>query len=388
MKKLFILALLAGLASCGGKSSQSELAASMEISYEIDTVRVDSKGEFLFLNMGLLMSDYDPNSDLLYNLNPLTSRMEVIDMDKLALRKLIQYDQDGPNAVKEMFTSGIKITESGEKWFTDYLSIIHLNAEGEKIGQFKLNEEDFPGDTLTNELKINGMGKITRSGKYFVSHYGDYVRGGKGLQGLAVIDLDSRSKRLIPLDVFQALNKYELSSPDGERAGARAGEQNYILLTDTEVIHSNSAQNQLLSINLSSREKREVTLQSDLVQDEKPGLYPKEANSIEQFNEFNKLKKRELTFGPWIHDSERGYFWRISREQKGDSVENPAFSFVITVLDKDLNQIAETQLAEGDGLPFDGLPSHSFFRRGDLYMFLNIEDELAFVRIKPTLSDG
>lgn len=336
MKNLFLLlTLLPFFFSCGGNSGEDNIFNStLKLCYEIDTVRVDSKGEFLFLNMGLFMSDYDPNSDLLYNLNPQTSRMEVIDMDKLALRELIQYDQDGPNAVKEMFTSGIKITESGERWFTDYLSIIHLNGEGEKIGQFQLDEDDFAGDTLPNELKIDGMGKITRSGKYFVSHYGDYVLGGKGLQGLAVIDLESRTKKLFLVDVFKSLKKYDLSSPDGERAGARAGEWNFISLVDKEIIHSNSAQNRLLSLNLSSGEQREVKLKSMIVQDEKPGLYPKKANSVEQFNEFNELKKQELTFGPWIHDYERGYFWRISREQKGDSVENPVFSFVITVWTK------------------------------------------------------
>src|SRR5690606_2971485 len=99
---------------------------------------------------------------------------------------------------------------------------------------------------------ISGMGKITHSGHYFVSHYGDYLLDGEGLQGLALIDLESQTRQLIPMDVFHSLDKYGLSSPDGERAGARAGESSFIEMTGEEIIHSNSAQNQLLSLNLSS----------------------------------------------------------------------------------------------------------------------------------------
>ncbi|MFC5626562.1 DUF4221 family protein [Algoriphagus winogradskyi] len=390
MNKLRLLApiILAVLASCGTKDgAENTQVESISFSYQIDTVYIDAKDEFLFLNMGLYISDYDPKTDLLYNLNPQTSRMEVIDMKKGELLEIIQYDQDGPNSVKEMFTSGTKITDSGEKWFTDYRSIIHLNAAGEKVGQFRLSNASFSGDTLPDKMEIDGMGKINRSGKYFVSHYGDYLLDGEGLQGLAILDLEQLSKRLIKLDVFQSLEKYELSSPDGERAGARAGERSFITLTETEILHSNSAHNRLLSLNLESGEYREIKLASEFLPDEKPGLYPKKANSLEQFDEFHTLKKQEVTFGPWSHDDERGYFWRISRERNGGSAADPIFSFFITVLDSGLNQIAETELDEGDALPFEGLPSLSFFRKGDLYMFLNLEDELAFVRLKPNFKD-
>lgn len=381
-----VLFSMVTLVACQPDKSEDTGANSLTFSYEIDTVRIDAKEEFLFLNMGLFMSDYSPKNDLLYNLNPETSRLEMIDLEKNELKEIVQFDQDGPNAVKEMFTSGIKITDSGEKWFTDYYGLIHLNAAGERVGQFRLTNDVFQGDTLPVGFEIDGMGKITRSGRYFVSHYGNYSQK-DGLKGLAVIDLESKTKRLIPLGVFQALEKYELAGPGREgqnvSSGITASERNFITPTDQQILHSNSAQNRLLSLDLVSGEHREIKLNSKLLSDEKPGLYPKQANSIEQFDEFNEMKKQEVTFGPWIYDYDRGYFWRVSREKSGGTLENPVFAFFITVLDRDLKQIAEAQLTEGDTLPFDGLPSVSFFRNGMLYMFLNEEDEMAFVRFKP-----
>lgn len=386
-KPTIVVLWLISFSACTSEQSQNEGSTSVKINYEIDTVRIDAKGEFLFLNMDLFMSDYDPKSDLLFNLNPETSRMEVIDLEKNELKELIQYDQDGPNDVKEMFTSGIKITESGEKWFTDYYLLIHLDSSGQKLGQFRLTNEEVAGDTLPPLFEIDGMGKITRSGKYFVSHYGDYQPNGEGPKGLAVIELQSRTKKLFPMDVFKVLDKYTLSSSAGERVGISAPERSFISPTDETIVHSNSALNRFRILDLATGAQQEIQLKSNFISDEKPGKYPKTANSMEQFEEFDELKKQEVSFGRWVHDSDRGYFWRISSEKTGGTVESPVFVFVLTVLDREFNQISEITLKPEHSLLFVRLPYLSFVRKGMLYIFLNQEDEMAFVRIKPMIEN-
>lgn len=378
MKKLAIFFVFLTLLSCSQSKNQESFSYQKEISYEIDTVKIDAKGEFLFLNYELSMSDYDPNTDLLYNINPQSSRMEIIDMEKQELKELIQYDKDGPNAVKEMITTGIKMTDSGEMWFTDYLSIIHLDTQGQKLEHLRLTNENFAGDTLPEGWEIDGMGKITRSGKYFISHYGDYAVNGAGLQGLAIIDLKSHHKHLIPLDAFKSLEKYEISSHE-----RKSSVWSLITITDDEVLHYNQAHNKLYKIDLKTLEVTQKILRSDLITNEKPGKYPKQANSTEQFEEFKTIMDQEISFGNWIHDPEGDHFWRFSREKSGGTVDKPEFKVVITVLDKSLNQIAERKLDSKDSIPFF---STKFFRKGDLYMFLNMNDELAFVRLKPVLN--
>ena len=388
MKKPTIVVLwLFAFSACTSKQTKEEGPKSPSISYEIDTIRIDAKEEFLFLNTGLYMSDYDPKSDLLYNLNPETSRMEVIDLEKNELKELIQFDQDGPNDVKEMYTSGIKITETGERWFTDYYSLIHLDSSGQKIGQFRLTNEETAGDTLPSSFEIDGMGKITRSGKYFVSHYGNYQPEGEGILGVAVIELESRTKRLIPMDVFKVLEKYTLSFSNGDRVGISSPERSFISLTGEVIVHSNSAQNRLRVLDLATGAQQEIQLKSKLISDEKSGDYPKIANSMKQFEEFDRLKMQEASFGGWVYDPDREYFWRISSEKTGGTVDSPVFTFVMTALDREFNQIAETALTPADGHLFDRLPYLSFIRKGMLYIFLNQNDEMAFVRIKPVIGD-
>jgi hypothetical protein len=63
---------------------------------------------------------------------------------------------------------------------------------------------------------------------------------------------------------------------------------------------------------------------------------------------------------------------------KGDTI---VFKTVLTAFDSDFNQLHE------ELLPSDfTLPSTYFARKGMIYTFLNIDDELAFVRLKPVIS--
>ena len=94
--KLIIPVFLAVLASCSSKENTAE--NSMEFSYSIDTVMVDSKDHFFFLNWSLGISDLTQDKKLLYNLNPESLLLEVIDMDELALKETVQLEKEGPIA--------------------------------------------------------------------------------------------------------------------------------------------------------------------------------------------------------------------------------------------------------------------------------------------------
>jgi hypothetical protein len=65
---------------------------------------------------------------------------------------------------------------------------------------------------------------------------------------------------------------------------------------------------------------------------------------------------------------------------QGDTI---LFKTVLTAFDPDFNQLHE------ELLPSDfTLPRKYFAREGMIYTFLNIDDELAFVRIKPKLHEN
>lgn len=59
----------------------------------------------------------------------------------------------------------------------------------------------------------------------------------------------------------------------------------------------------------------------------------------------------------------------------GDSA---TYTRILTIFDKDLNQLHEEKV------DFTEMGSLTFFKDGTLYSYINLEDELGFVRIKPS----
>ncbi|QYH40442.1 DUF4221 domain-containing protein [Algoriphagus sp. NBT04N3] len=80
MKNLPIYFLILFLISCGGDPEDSSSNQNLEISYEIDTVMVDSGDQLVYLQQGLRAADLTPSKGQLYNFNTNSFEIEVFDL--------------------------------------------------------------------------------------------------------------------------------------------------------------------------------------------------------------------------------------------------------------------------------------------------------------------
>ncbi|REG86307.1 uncharacterized protein DUF4221 [Algoriphagus antarcticus] len=113
---------------------------------------------------------------------------------------------------------------------------------------------------------------------------------------------------------------------------------------------------------------------------------PGKLKTVSDPNEFNKLRGENLkkvNFGPWELDQKTGYRWRFSKElDRVVGEDSLIFKTVVTAIDQDFELLGEAQL------PAEFVFPYSFrIRDGMPYVFLNIDDELAFIRIKPNFTD-
>ncbi|UZD21634.1 DUF4221 domain-containing protein [Algoriphagus halophytocola] len=386
--KLLTPIILAVLASCGtkeyvDKTNESALNSSIDFSYEVDTVLIDAGGEFLFLNMDLYFSDYSTNEGFFYNLNPESGRMEVMDLDKNALQEIIQYDLDGPNNVKGMAITGIKKADSGDLFFMNYFSLVQLDSSNTKIASYKLTNEFLNGDELAANDEIDGMGKIDKDGKYFVSFYGDYSRK-DGLKGIARISLADSSLRLFPLDFWGDLDKYEVSMDPGGGRAISAPEAKFLVANGEDFIVSTTAKNELWQYSNEVDSIINHQYSSQFTENIKPGKFQQIAKNQTEFDELIQQKVDEVVFGPLVKDEASGRFYRYSRELDKSSNN---YTYVLAIFDQELNQLHEEKLREDVAIPGKYLPGGmAFVHMGNLYSFLNINDELAFVRLKPIIN--
>ncbi|SFT76726.1 protein of unknown function [Algoriphagus locisalis] len=382
MNKLcFLLFAFIATGCSSEKKSESSVANAFDFSYTIDTVMIDADDEFLFLNMELYFSDYSAKEGLLYNLNPQSGRVEVIDLDNRKLAKLVQYELEGPNGILEMALVGIKKASSGDSFFMNYYSINHLDSSDSKIASYRLTNDFLNGEKLAENEEIDGMGQIDSRGEYFSSFYGNYQEKG-GIRGVAQIHLADSSLSLIPLEFWGDLDKYEVNMDQGGGRAISAPEAKFLVANGEGFIVSTTAINELwqYSKELDSVIHRQYS--SQFTENIKPGKFPQTANNQEEFDQLIQQKVDEVVFGPLVKDESSGRFYRYSREW--DKSDNK-YTYVLTIFDENLDQLHEEKMREEVSIPGKYMPgSKTFVHEGILYSFLNIEDEMAFVRLKPT----
>jgi hypothetical protein len=382
MKNLPIYLIVLFLISCGGDPEGSNSNQNLEISYEIDTVMVDAGDHFFFVQFGLGMSDVDKSQKLFYNFNNQDLKMEIIDLENLKLKEVKQFEKEGPNGIGGGFIMRVQLLPDESLLFYDFVGIHHVAKSGEKIATYKLEEIDWKGDQLADDEEINVSSLDTQDGKTFYGFYGTQGFDSKIL-GIAQINLSDQSLRLFPSDFLQFTNAFDISFSMGDRGAAKFPEQNRIRVVDNKILITTTAKNELWEWDMAQDSLINHAYQSQLTSNSKKGNYPMQVSSQEEFRAAIQEKNKEVSFGTLIHAPNQDKFWRYHKEMDrmtaGDTI---IYKNVLTAFDEELNQLGETAFPEKfkNGDPV-------FYLDGMLWQFLNVDDEVAFVRVKPSLSE-
>ncbi|RAI95161.1 DUF4221 family protein [Algoriphagus yeomjeoni] len=389
MKLHHLLGFFLLLASCEEKPVEVQLAVanvSPDFNYVLDTVFIDAGKEQIYLEMDINMSDYSAREGVLYNLTPETARVEVINMETLELDSIINYKINGPNSVKQYFPFGLKKTLFGNTFFKEYKVIHKLNSEGRKIDSYELINRELSGDRLPFDTEIDGLGEIATDGSYLASFYGNFKIGGNVL-GIAKVSLVDRSLKLIPIDFWDQLKQYTITVDYDIGKRNSSPELKFLLLNGPDIILSTSASNELWYYDAESGTVTNKKYHSQLTSDKKSGKYRQDITDQRLFMYWVKRKNDEVTFGPLLKDQNAQRFYRYSRELDKSDPQRPKYVYVLTVFDEKLDQIHEQKL--DNNIPIIGkyFEEKTFVHNGSIYSYLKKENQLAFIRLKPSFSN-
>jgi hypothetical protein len=288
MTRYLLFTLGIALISCNSeKNAEDQKLAVMDFSYKVDTVIIDAGDDFPFLNTDLFFSDYSPKEGLLYNLNNESGRVEIINLKNNTMARLIQYDFDGPNNIKEMALTGLKKATNGDLFFMNYLMMNQLDSSDSKIASYRLSNDFLKGDDLAENEVIDGMGSIASDGSYFLSIYFVDQLGGP-YKGVAKITFADSTLQLIPFDFWAGMDKYDIRMDAGNGRSFSASESKFLTLDGANFILSTTAKNELWYYDsvLDSVVLKQYS--SAFTQNEKVADYPKTANNQESFDQANK----------------------------------------------------------------------------------------------------
>jgi hypothetical protein len=380
MKKLLLFTpILAILISCtGGTSESGSGSGTLSINYELDTVMIDGGDHFFFVQYGLSMAVLDRENKQLLNYNPDKFEVEVIDLVGLKLKEVKTYEKEGPNGIGGGFIMKLQKLPNQNLIFYDYMGMHFLDPSGQKSKTLLFDQTKFSGDSLNGEETVDIPSLVTKDGKVFHGFYGVQSFDG-ATKGLAIVDLEKNSLKLIPSDILDFTSELTIDYEIDGRGAAQYPEQNYVHFEAGKMIISTSAKNQMWIYDPKSEEITSKSFVSELTSNSKKGAFPRKVSSSEGWGNAVKEKRKEVSFKDLVYDPVSERFWRFSTEMdRLTSRDSVVLKTVLTAFDKDLNQVAETRLPE------NFLASGSIFALdGYLWQFLNVEDEVAFVRLKP-----
>ncbi len=252
MNKIRLLTpiILAVLASCGTQeSAENTNAKSIDFSYEIDTVFVDAGDNFIYLNRNLNSSGETHDGKYLYNFDPVTIALQVIDLENLVLEKSIPLELEGPNGIGSKSISEVFVTTDGDIILTDDFTISVIDNDGNKSFGFQYGNHDFKGEKLPTGKEIQSNETFSKDGKKLVALYGEFKLD-KLEDGVAIFDMEKKRFHFKPMDIFKELEEHItiLVIDDNEVSGTYI--PIYLQLKGDSLIYSNSAKNEIYFLNL------------------------------------------------------------------------------------------------------------------------------------------
>ncbi|WP_439484093.1 DUF4221 family protein [Cyclobacterium plantarum] len=369
---------------CESKKSKDTVSPT-GFTYTIDTVVVDPKGHFFDLRSNLYFSDITPDGNYLVNFNNFVFALEYVDLRNLQFARLDSLEVEGPNGVGDNYVSGLKMMENKEVFLSTGRAIAFKRGNELKSIKHETIFKEFSGDSIQpQQIFYETVSEIG-------SQYAGLLnppRLDSSPSGVLWADLETRTKHFIPVEEFKEFDKYNIIQYIGEIPVNSFAQAYNLLFFEDKLILTVGLENSAWIIDGEQKSVQQISFESVLLQNTHKVNYPLrvesdvEAEAAEKFKAAVKEKSKQPSYSKWAFDKKRGLFWRFSKAMDHMEGEEIVFKTILTAFDTRFNQVYECQLPEGFSYS-----DRFFIWDGMIYSLLNMDDEMAFVRLIPELNE-
>lgn len=373
MNKFFPGLALILLVSCQFQNEKSDNTAIR--SFAMDTVMIDAGTDFINLKSGLRKSDLSTDKQFLYMLDAEKGAIIKIDLNSQKLIQSIPFEKEGPNGIGQWHRS-FHVSE-GPQFLIESSEICYvLDENAKKISQFVLDEQSLKGEAFPKGEIFNWHFIHADKGKTFYAFISSWM---SKYNYFAVLDYESLAYTKFDLPGFELIEKFQfyLSSPSVMMVSIP--EMGHFV-ANNKVIIWNEVFNTLFYYDIATGEFHEKNYESKLTDNQKKGKYPSKVESQEEFKTLRMALNEEITFSKPFWEEKTKKFYRISYlnlPPKTEGEERRRSNVFLSVFDSDLNLEEEIPLPQIQHQPYQ-----HFGKDGAVWFFENIDDELAFVRVR------
>ncbi|TNF44999.1 MAG: DUF4221 domain-containing protein [Cytophagales bacterium] len=370
---LILIAVALFLGSCKESAKQSNQSSLVVESFEIDTIMIDSKGYFFYLAEALGKSFLSHETGVLYNLNQKKPQLELVDLNALTLLDSIPLEREGPIGIGNYpIYDKFQLTKNGEILIFAWEELVKLTSDRTQVVKYRFDQLPLVGDTLLANEVVRYRGLVTEDGKYYIGYYGN-ANDTHSRLGLVKINLEDLTVKKINLPLFQELVPYEIKTKTTSEYPYTYVEGIFLAQVGDQLLVSSTPVNEVYRVDIESGKYERISYSSNLTANKVEINYPTVNTQSEGVYE----RWKQVSFYKWEWDETSQLFWRITNQTFVDSEIQPN-KVHLTFFDKNLNQVGEIKLP--DDWKIMGAP---FFFQGMYWQFINIDDEMAFVRFKP-----
>jgi hypothetical protein len=205
---------------------------------------------------------------------------------------------------------------------------------------------------------------------------------GKNFQ-LGIINLEDESLTRIPLQTFEKMADFTITYDDGQLYDILSP-ISFLKVIGDRIFISNDISNEIYWYEPDLDSLFYKSYDSQLTKDEKSGKHPPLVSDPKQFNDIYRSIYGDPSFRPPVFDPLKAQYYRFSYENifEPESAEESMYpevkgaKVVLSVYDIDLNLLGESELPQ-----WNKIPKFHFVKDGKIWIFENIDDEMAFVRL-------
>lgn len=214
---------------------------------------------------------------------------------------------------------------------------------------------------------------------------GVFVQSSDKTYCLLDIDLEKKEVKKTDLAELDKLRDFNVDLLNNGRPMGTYRATVSAMSTRDKILVSNNSFNEILVFDIKADSTYVKNWDTPLLGAKKNYLPPKQVDGNSgEIEEIIKQSKSEITYGDLIWDEVEKRFFRFSsRNRYGEEKDefgqyiSSASDVFISIFDKDLNLLAESLVPE-----LKAPPKRHFIKDGKIWIFENIADELAFIRLK------
>ncbi|MDN3203887.1 DUF4221 family protein [Algoriphagus sediminis] len=374
MQRILLLALLscAVFACSEGTNGDSETPNNIleDFSFSLDTIQIDSGEELINLANGFRTSAVTPDRKFVFLYVPQDQGLLKIDLDAARLVERFQFEEEGPDGVGN-FPNNFQYLPGDEFVIASYMQAGQFNLDGKKLLDLKFAPSDIPEYESDDNSPLTNSLLLLNDGKTHVSLFGSFFQ---GVWDLSIIDLASKSGKLVDLPAFDFLKDYTFMNMNGTTAMVYT-EQIDVYPMNDELFVSTSATSDIYLYDFESDSARLIEFPHKLTARRKSADINKEPSGDEEFNEQMETLRTQIAYKPLLWDSSSQRYYRFGDKMDPKVADDVPRTYEVFLFayDENLNLIGETQLEN-----LEKAPSNPFFKDGKLWSYVNIEDELGF----------